>query len=132
MISKQKLAKIISEVKLRTKLQQWKNSDWFENLEDKKKLSFIQFDLVEFYPSITEKLLVNALNFAANYTEIPENDRKLILQCRKSYLCSKNSVWVKKGVSNFYVTMGSYDGAEICDIAGLYMLSKLQNLNLNI
>ena len=28
--------------------------------------------------------------------------------------------------------MGSYDGAEICDKVGLYMLSKLQNLNLNI
>ena len=28
--------------------------------------------------------------------------------------------------------MGSYDGAEICDIVGLFMLSKLQNLNLKI
>ena len=28
--------------------------------------------------------------------------------------------------------MGSYDGAEICDIVGLYMLSQLQNLNLDI
>ena len=78
--------------------------------------------LMEFYPSITEKLLVNALDFAANCTEIPENNWKLILQCRKSYLCSKNSVWVKKGASNFDVPMGSYDGAEICDIVGLYML----------
>ena len=28
--------------------------------------------------------------------------------------------------------MGSFDGAEICDIVGLYIFSKLQNLNLNI
>ena len=135
-ISKQKLSKIISEVKLKTKLQQWKNTDslieWFIKLENKKRLSFIQFDLVEFYPSITEKLLINALNFAANYTEISEMDKKVILHCRKSYLCSKNSIWVKKGASNFDVAMGSFDGAEICDIVGLFMLSKLQNLNLNI
>ena len=51
-ISKQKLSKIISDIKLKTKLQQWKNSDsvidWFEKLENKKKMSFIQFDIVEF------------------------------------------------------------------------------------
>ena len=28
--------------------------------------------------------------------------------------------------------MGSYDGAEICDIVGLYILSQLQKLNINI
>ena len=28
--------------------------------------------------------------------------------------------------------MGSYDGAEICDLVGLYLLSQLQNLKLNI
>ena len=62
------------------------------SLENKKNLSFSQFDLVEFYPSITEKILKNALNFAANYIEISDSDRKLILRCRKSYLCSNNSV----------------------------------------
>ena len=28
--------------------------------------------------------------------------------------------------------MGSYDGAKICDIVGLYLLSRLQKLNINI
>ena len=28
--------------------------------------------------------------------------------------------------------MGSYDGAEICDLIGLFLLSELQKLNLNI
>ena len=28
--------------------------------------------------------------------------------------------------------MGSYDGAKVCDLEGLYILSQLQNLNLNI
>ena len=28
--------------------------------------------------------------------------------------------------------MGSYDGAEICEWVGLYLLSQLQNLNINV
>ena len=28
--------------------------------------------------------------------------------------------------------MGSFDGAEICELVGLFLLSKLQHLNLNI
>ena len=128
-ISKQKLSKMISEVKQKTKFNQWKNSDsvisWFSELKDKKRLSFIQFDLCEFYASISENLLINALNFCAQYTKITEEDRKIILQCRKSYLCNKESIWVKKGNSKFYLTMGSLDSAENCDIVGLYILSKL-------
>ena len=32
----------------------------------------------------------------------------------------------------FDVTMGSYDGAEVADLVGLYLLSQLTHLNLNI
>ena len=28
--------------------------------------------------------------------------------------------------------MGSYDGAEVCDIVGLYILSELEKLELNV
>ena len=135
-ISKQKLSKIISEVRQKSKLNQWKNSDsviaWFSELKDKKRLSFIQFDLCEFYPSIHEKLLINALNYAKKFTKITDDDKKLFLQCRKSYLCDKDSIWVKKGNSKFDVTMGSYDGAEVCDLVGLFILSQLQKLGLKI
>ena len=43
-------------------------------------------------------------------------------------LFSKHKIWVKKGNSSFDVTMGSFDGAEICEIVGLYLLDKLSNL----
>ena len=34
--------------------------------------------------------------------------------------------WVKKDTSvEFDVTMGSYDGAEVCEIVGLFMLDTL-------
>ena len=32
----------------------------------------------------------------------------------------------------FDVTTGSYDCAEICESVGLYLLSQLQNLNINV
>ena len=35
---------------------------------------------------------------------------------------------MKKDNSSFDVTMGSFDGAEICKIVGLYLLNKLSNL----
>jgi hypothetical protein len=75
---------------------------------------------------------MNSLKFAAKHTKITEEDIKIILQNRKSYICNENSVWVKKGNSKFDVTMGSLDGAEICDLVGLFLLSQLQELNLNI
>ena len=37
--------------------------------------------------------------------------------------------WVKKDTSvEFDVTMGSYDGAEVCEIVGLFILDMLSNL----
>ena len=39
---------------------------------------------------------------------------------------------MKKGNSIFDVNMGSFDGAEICDLIGLFILSQLQKLDLNI
>ena len=37
-----------------------------------------------------------------------------------------NEPWIKKDSNgDFDVTMGSYDGAEVCELAGLFMLNKL-------
>jgi len=43
-------------------------------------------------------------------------------------LFDKSSVWIKKGNVLFDVTMGSYDGAETCELVGLYMLDKLSSI----
>ena len=39
----------------------------------------------------------------------------------KALLFNKNDVWVKKDNPDFDVTMGSYDGAEVCELVGLYI-----------
>ena len=38
----------------------------------------------------------------------------------------------KKGDSNFDIGMGSFHGAECCELVGLFLLSLLQNLKLNL
>ena len=38
----------------------------------------------------------------------------------------------KKDGGDCDVTMGSWDGAEVCDLIGLYILAKCQSANLGI
>ena len=46
--------------------------------------------------------------------------------CKSVLFFYQNSAWVKKeGV--FDVTMGSFHGAEIAELVGLYLLSELKN-----
>ena len=48
------------------------------------------------------------------------------MHARKSLLFTNDSTWVKKGDDpSFDVTMGSFDGAEVCELVGLYILNIL-------
>ena len=98
---------------------QWKNTaavlDWFKTIPEKNKFSFTVFDIECFYPSITENLLLNALNYAKTHTSITDHDVNIIMHCRKSLLFDNDTAWVKKTNNMFDVTMGSFDGPEICE-----------------
>ena len=135
-VSKIKLASIIHKVKMRTKLSQWKNTSsvihWFKGLSNKHRLKFIQFDINSYYPKITEDLLTRALDWAGTITTISGDDRELFRHTKESLLFDGKDTWVKKGNTNFDVGMGSYDGAETCDIVGLFLLSKLQHLPIQV
>ena len=50
-----------------------------------------------------------------------------IFHARKSLLFDKTSIWVKNDKPDFDVTIGSYDGAEVCQLVGLYLLNLLTN-----
>ena len=64
--------------------------------------------------------------FASEYDEITAKERHIIIQAKNSLLFSENEVWCKKDTnSNFDVTMGSFDGAETCELVGAYLLSQL-------
>ena len=134
--SKKILSRVVTSLRKKTNFNQWKNSfsviDWFNNLQEKSKLTFLQFDIVEFYPSISENLLKEALKWAENLVAISCEKCNLILKTKKSILFHNGQPWVKKGGKLFNVTMGSFDGAEVADLVGLFLLSKLSSLNINI
>ena len=57
---------------------------------------------------------------------LAEEERNIIFQSRKSLLFHNNTRWMKKnGQDLFDVTMGSYDGAEVCELVGTFILSQL-------
>ena len=111
---------------------QWKNSDmvikWFSSIKIKSQCAFIQLGIMKFYPSITETILDNALSFAKQHVEISDKDLRIIKHCRKSLFYHENEARKKKNSDDcFDVTMGSYDGAETCELVGTLVLSTLVN-----
>ena len=81
----------------------------------------MQFDIKDFYPSIKEILLHEAIQFAKEHVPITRKDVEVIFQARKSVLYNNAELWVKKEDSGFDFTMGEYDGAEVCKLIGICM-----------
>lgn len=69
----------------------------------------IQFDIINFYPSISVNLLLKILNFAKNYVSMKDDEFKVILTFRQSLLIYNISTWVRSLYDNFEVPMGAYD-----------------------
>ena len=130
-ISKNYIEKINSNIRKITNMNQWQNTQavitWFKSIENKGSSSFITFDIVDLYPSITKELLTKSMNYAKSLNTIEEEVIATIFHARKSLLFDKTSVWVKKDNIDFDVTMGSYDGADVCELVGLYLLNLLTN-----
>ena len=98
-------------------------------MEQKSRCFFFQFNVIEFYLSITENFLEEVIVFANQLTEIAEKDLRIIKHCRKSLLYHEDEAWKKKESAGcFYVTTGSNAGTEICEFTGIYILSQLSNL----
>ena len=130
-----KIANIIVEnlnktVREKLHCNQWRNTsnviDWFQNITDKENCILIQFDIEEFHASTTKHLMLKKIEHANLYTSITQQELDIILHARKSLLFFQNIPWEKTiNESLFDITMGSYDGAEICELVGLYILSFL-------
>ena len=135
-ISKKILNKINDSIRNQQLHTQWTNTEqvlkWFKSLP-KNKYQFLKFDVVEYYPSISRNLLEKALNFAEKYTTISKQDRNIIFNAAKSVLFHDGSAWIKRNANSkteelFDVAMGSYDGAEVCELVGLFMLEGINNI----
>ena len=75
---------------------------------------------------LLKKSLMKNFIFCA-VVDITEKDIRSIKYCRKSLLFLNDEPWKKKNTAScFDVTMGSLDGAEMCELVGLYILPLLQ------
>ena len=50
---------------------------------------------------------------------------QIMYHARKSLLFSNEKPWMKREGNLFDVTMGAYDGAEVCELVGIFMLNKI-------
>ena len=133
-VSKRVLDKINTKCRAASSVNQWRSTqdvlNWFSlvhsNNRTKKKSQFLQFDICEFYPSISEELLDKALVFAKTHTTVTPDEEDMIKSCRKSVLFNDGKVWTKKD-RDFDVTMGAQDGAEIAELVGIFLLKQINS-----
>ena len=129
-ISKYFLEQLNSKVRDLSSVNQWQETstviNWFKSIKNKKKCIFMQFDIEEFYPSISKELLLKAITYAKNLVNISDEDINTIMHSRRSLLFNNTNTWIKKtGDADFDVTMDSFDGAELCELVCLYILHIL-------
>ena len=132
-VSKVILEKINQTLIKHLDVNQWENSssviEWFKGIDTKKACIFVKFDIREFYPSISESIFKNNILFAKEHHHIPDEDVRIIDHCRKSLLFHENEPWKKKKTESCVdVTMDSYGGAEICELVGIYILTRLAGI----
>ena len=133
-ISAKILKNVVSTIKTKLKLNLWTNTkdaiEWFTEYKNLRNPSFIQFDINDFYPSISKNLFDKVIDFAKLHAHIEDKDLNIINQCRNTAIYYKNEEWVKKENSGIFdITMGSLDSSNIADLVGLYILSTLDNNN---
>ena len=138
-IAKRILEKTIKVVLEKTKLNAWQSTpevlDWFNKIDRKKKANFLVCDVKAMYASIKEHLVIKALSWARTLDQsLDDNMVSIIVNSCKSILVKSGCTWVKKETqgheSSFDVAMGSYPGAEICTIIGLFLLQEISNRNI--
>ena len=112
----------------------WRNSydtiEWFRKMKNKSKATFMQFDIIDFYPSITKNTLIDSINYARKYVDITKEQYDIILASRKTVPENNGSTCVKSGSDNFDVPMGGgvYDSSQIADLVVLYILDVLDRI----
>ena len=125
------LENINKELRTKLQLQQWNNTiaviNWFKKIENKNGYKFMIFDIKDFYSSISKRLLDDSFNFARQHVQIKREDSSIIQRRRKSLLYNKEIPWQKKNTNLFNGTMGTYNGAKVCEIVGLFLLNNLAN-----
>ena len=77
-ISKKIIQDINKQLVEKLKVNRWKSTkyvtDWFKKIDNKKDCKFIQFDIKQFYPAISESILGKAINFGKELIDIESSN----------------------------------------------------------
>jgi len=69
-----------------TKANLWRSTgnviEWFKTIPDKDQHAFITFDVCDFYPFISEELLIKALDYVSKLTTVTQEDRQIIIHAK--------------------------------------------------
>ena len=74
---------------------------WFRKIEKKKSKKFIQIDVINFYPSISEELLKMAIEWAKQFIDISLDEEEIILKSKRAILFNEGLPWGKCIASTF-------------------------------
>ena len=75
------------------------------------------------------KLFLEAIQYVRIIKVISDSDKAIIKASREALLFRNNHLWEKKfGDPDFDVRMGCYDGAEVSELVGIFILNKLSNI----
>ena len=89
-VSKVYLENINNSIRSSTNLNQWRNSktviDWFKTIPLQKESHFLKFGIASFYPSISQNVLSEAIQFVRNYHNINCDMINIIMNSRKAFL----------------------------------------------
>ena len=81
-VSKKIIERLSSDIVRITEINMWKNSNsvihWFNLFNKSDNPKFLQFDIVDFYPSITSELLNKAMLFAKQHTIIKKKSSNIL------------------------------------------------------
>ena len=104
--------------------------NWFKNINNKKTLSFVNFDVESLYPSILIDLFTDPINYAKTIKTIDDNQFSVIIIHSREYLIfNNNKSWVKKTEEKtFDVMMCCYNGADVCELERTHILNKIKML----
>jgi hypothetical protein len=126
------MARLNKVIRERSKLNQWTSTsqaiEWFEKTRPARGQKFFKFDIECFYPAISKGLFMRALEFAERFTDITKDEKELLVHCRVAFLSHKGVTWAKKDGSDFDITIGAWDGAEVAEMVGLYLLDKVTKI----
>ena len=128
-VGKRILDDINTALRDKTKLNQMQSTGQviksFMAREPKCKWRFIIFDIENFYPSISEKLLDSAIMWAKSLVIITNQDIEIIRACCQDILFASYNILEKSSTGTYDVTMGSFAGGELCELIGLFLLHLL-------